>query len=330
MCFEGAKIVISFRFQKLKFHNPFSDLILVVEFIFFLNIKKIPIFVPYLHYITVLFMRNLILIFIGLHVCIDELPAQSFEEFVEKSFEYAAANDLVSAEVALKSAMRLEPANRLNYALLFNLGTYQRRQKKYDDALFSYSAALHQMPHNVSFLLNRAELLTEMGETEKAIGDYNVLLDRTPTHEEARFQRGLLYIHTGDYLMAEADFEYIIKTHENTFLGRFGYAILEKVRGNYDDSEVIFLYLADKYPNNIRLLEERAELYFLTKRFTRATSDLNKVFAATPEPSAELYMLRGRLKLAQYERESAAIDFRKARDLGYDPVTVERLLKECF
>ena len=275
-------------------------------------------------------MKNLILIFIGLHVFLNELPAQSFEEFVEKSFEYAAANDLALAEEALKSAMRLEPANRLNYALLFNLGTYQRRQKKYEDALLSYSAAINQMPHNESFLLNRAELLTEMGETQQAIGDYNALLDLSPTHEEARYQRGLLYINTGEYLLAEADFEYIIKTHENTFLGRFGYAILEKARKNYDDSEVIFLYLANKYPNNIRILEERAELYFLTKRFTRATTDLNKVFAATTEPSAELYMLRGRLKLAQYERESAAIDFRKARDLGYDPATVERLLKECF
>jgi hypothetical protein len=80
----------------------------------------------------------------------------------------------------------------------------------------------------------------------------------------------------------------------------------------------------------MRVFEERAELYFLTKRNARAMADLNKVFAATAAPSAELYMLRGRVKLAQYEKESAAIDYKKARDLGYDAETVEKLLKETF
>jgi len=275
-------------------------------------------------------MRSLLCLFIGLIISLHNLPAQTFEELVLKSYEYADANALFSAEACLKEAMRLEPTHRLNYTLLFNLGTIQRRQGKLEDALLSYTAALNQMPQDELILINRAELFTKMGEIEKAIGDYNILISKYPTHEKGLYNRGLLYINTGDYLLAEADFELIIQTYKDTFLGRFGYAILEKARGNYDDSEVIFNYLADKYPNNIRILEERAELFFLTTRNSRAMSDLNKVFAATPEPSAELLMLRGRIKLAQSEKESAAIDFKKARDLGYDTETIERLLKECF
>ena len=59
-------------------------------------------------------------------------------------------------------------------------------------------------------------------------------------------------------------------------------------------------------------------------------TDLNKVFAETPNPSAELYVLRGRVKLAQYEKESAAIDFRKALSLGYDAETIENLIKQTY
>ena len=263
-------------------------------------------------------------------LCSQALSAQTFEEMVKKSYEYSDANDLPAAEECLKAAMRLEPDNRLNFALLTNLGTIQRRLGKSDDALMSYSAALAQRPKDELILLNRAKLYTEIGETEKAIYDYNTLIVNLPTHEEGLFSRGILYINTGEFLLAEADFEAILNAYKDTFLGRFGHAILEKARGNYDLSETIFIYLADKYPDNMRILEERAELYFLTKRNSRAMSDINKVFASTPEPSAEMYMLRGRVKLAQYEKESAAIDFKKARDLGYDKETVDKLIKESF
>lgn len=275
-------------------------------------------------------MKILFTLLTGIVLCTQGLSAQTYEEMIKKSYEYADAKDLPSAEEALKAAMRLEPAHKFNFALLTNLGTIQRRQGKFDDALISYTAALSQRPKDELILINRAELYTEMNETEKAINDYNTLIINYPTHEQGHYNRGLLYINSGEFLLAQADFEMIVDTYKDTFLGRFGYAILEKARGNYDESEIIFNYLADNYPDNMRVLEERAELYFLTKRNARAMADLNEVFKATAEPSAELYMLRGRIKLAQYEKESAAIDFKKARDLGYDKETVEKLLKEAF
>lgn len=44
--------------------------------------------------------------------------AQTYEKFVEKSFDFLDKNDLVSAEESLRAAMRLEPGNPNNYALL--------------------------------------------------------------------------------------------------------------------------------------------------------------------------------------------------------------------
>jgi len=275
-------------------------------------------------------MKLFIILIINLLLFEHNMSAQTYEDMIKKSYDYSDAGDLPAAEECLKAAMRLEPANPLNFALLTNLGTLQRRQGKLEDALLSYSAALSQQPDNETILINRAELYTEMDETEKAIGDYNTLIVNYPTHEKGLYNRGLLYIKTGEFLLAEKDFEFILDTYKDTFMGRFGLAILEKARGNYDESEIIFNYLADKYKDNIRILEERAELYFLTKRNRRAMTDLNKVFAAVKEPSAEMYMLRGRIKLAQYEKESAATDFRKAGELGYDKETVDKLIKQSF
>ena len=258
------------------------------------------------------------------------LSAQTYEEMITKSYEYVDNDDLFGAEETLKAALRLEPGNRYNYALLTNLGTVQRRQGKYDEAIVSYTAALNQQPNSEIILKNRAELYTEMDEIEHALTDYQRLLSLNPKDEDALYDRGLLYIRTEQLLLAEGDFEKILELNPETEQGRMGFAILEKVRQNYSESEVIFNYLIDKNPKNWRFYEERAELYFFMNKNGRALSDLNKVFAEVVEPSAELYVLRGRVKLAQYEKESAAIDFKKALSLGYDVETINALLKQTF
>jgi Tfp pilus assembly protein PilF len=260
----------------------------------------------------------------------DNLHAQTYEEMIGKSYDYVDSNDLPAAEECLKAAMRTEPANPYNFALLTNLGTIQRRQGKFDDALISYTAALNRQPKNETILENRATLYTELGETEKAIDDYHTLLTFNPSNENAIYHRGLLYVQTQNFILAEADFEKILELNKESVPGRLGYAILEKVRMNYDESEAILNYLINKRPTYWRLYEERAELYFLMKKNSRAIADLNKVFAEEAEPSAELYVLRGRIKLAQFEKESAAIDFKKALSMGYDAPTIEALLKQTF
>jgi tetratricopeptide (TPR) repeat protein len=258
------------------------------------------------------------------------LHAQSYEEMIQKSYDYVDRNDLPAAEECLKAAMRIEPANRYNYALLTNLGTIQRRQGKRDDALVSYSAALSQRANDKLILRNRAELYAEMGETANAILDYHILIEADPRDEDALYQRGLLYLQSENMILAEADFEKIIALNPETALGRLGYAILEKGRRNYDACEAILNYLIDKYPVYMRLYEERAELYYLMNKNGRARSDLNRVFAETVEPAPELYVLRGKIKLAQYEKESAALDFKAALEQGYDKTTIDALLKQTF
>lgn len=256
--------------------------------------------------------------------------AQTYEEMIEKSYDYLEKNDLPAAEECLKAAMRLEPGNRNNYALLSNLGTIQRRLGRLDDALVSYTAALNQQPASEVILANRAELYTEMNEMEKALNDYEALLSVRPGNEDALFHRGLLHLGMQNLLAAEADFEKVLEMNRETVQGRLGYALLEKVRKNYENCETILNYLIGEHPEYRRLYEERAELYHLMNKNGRAMADLNRVFAEDPDPSAELYVLRGRVKLAQYEKASAAIDFKKALSMGYDAETVEGLLKQAY
>ena len=184
-----------------------------------------------------------------------------------------------------------------------NLGTIQRRQGKLEDALLSYTAALSRHPNNEAILENRAGLYTEMGEIEKATNDYNALL-----------------------ILTEQDFDKILEVNEKSVKGRLGHAILEKLRGNYDESERIFNYLINEMPREWILYEGRADLYFMMGKNARAMADINRIFVEST-PTAALYVLRGKVKLAQYEKASAALDFKKAEDMGYDKTTIDELMK---
>lgn len=252
--------------------------------------------------------------------------AQSYEELINKSYDYLEKDNLVASEESLRAAMRLEPGNPFNYALLSNLGTIQRRQGKIEEALFSYSTALSRRPQDITLLANRASLYAEMGETDKAIADYEILLLSQPEDQNALYNRGLLFLKNKDFIRAEADFDKILEVNDKTIYGRLGHAIMEKMRGNYDDSERIYNYLINEMPKDWTMYEGRAELYFLMGKNARAKADVNKVFAES-EPTASLYVLRGKINLAQYEKEAAKKDFLKAQELGYDQATIDELLR---
>ena len=143
-------------------------------------------------------------------------------------------------------------------------------------------------PDNKLILSNRAELFIERGETERALADYETLLRVDPADVEARFRRGVLYVELKEYMLADADFEQILARDRESTLGRLGFALLDKARGNYADSEAVLTFLIGRDPDDLRLYEERAELYFLMKKNARAMADLRRVFAGEREPSAYL------------------------------------------
>ena len=63
-------------------------------------------------------------------------------------------------------------------ALLFsNLGTIQRWQHRYEQALDSYTLALNIAPRAIPALMNRAALYLELGKDDLARIDYSLVLD---------------------------------------------------------------------------------------------------------------------------------------------------------
>ena len=82
-------------------------------------------------------MHKFLLLFGLIMASMIGAKAQSYVDFVEKSYEYLDKEDLPAAAESLRAAMRLEPGNPNNYALLMNLGTIQRRLGEMDEAVWN-------------------------------------------------------------------------------------------------------------------------------------------------------------------------------------------------
>lgn len=261
-------------------------------------------------------------------LCTTILSAQTYEEMVTKSMDYLDKEDYFSAEQALKAALRKEPANPNNVMLMVNLGTIQRNLGKYDEALVSYNIAIDRFPEKIFLRHSRAALYCEMGEYGEAMKDYNAILLSAPNDLEALYRRGLLHLYNKELLKAEDDFEKINSLAPENLQGKMGIALIMKRRGNWKEAEEYYTDLIYKNKSNAELYFNRAECYLQLNKLARTNEDINKSLElGISDPL--IYILRGQLRLAQYDKRMAKEDFMKAQEMGVSEAIVSDFLRLC-
>lgn len=256
------------------------------------------------------------------------LSAQTYQELAERAADYTEQKDYAAAEQALKAAMRKEPANPNNTLLLVNLGTVQRNLGKYEEALVSYNVAIGKYPDVIYLLHSRAALFCEMNRFNDALKDYTTIIESKPNDVEALYRRGLIYMSNKLPVSAEEDFKKITELEPDNLLGQSAQAMLMKRQGEWEKAEELYTDLIYKNKTNGNLYFNRAECYLQMKKLARMQEDLMKAseYGYNEYP---LFILRGQLRLAQYDKRLAKEDFLKALELGADEKVIEDLLRLC-
>lgn len=258
------------------------------------------------------------------------LSAQSLDYmgWVDRSANHIEQNRLDSAAVALQKAMALEPANENNPVLLLNLGILQRQLGLYDDAYISFTASMGNNPLPDVVLHNRASLLCDMERFDEAMEDYNTLIRNYPEDVEAYYRRGLLFLEKNERAKAEDDFKASDAIDPDNMYTKLSKALLYKLDDNWEAAEKVYTSLmqsSSKVDPSFYL--NRAECYVNTDQIFRASADLRAV-EGSQKGNPYFYILRGRVRLAQFDKIAARADFRKAKELGYDTDIVNDWLKK--
>lgn len=243
------------------------------------------------------------------------LSAQTYDDYLNQSFDYLETDSLQAAEQALKAALKLEPGNPANGAVLLNLGTIQRRQGKLEEAAESYTVGLGFMPDNALLLKSRAQLYAELEDYSKAIADYSMLILQQPDDEELLYDRALCRLMTQDTLGARLDLETIDHINPMSAKSRLGMALVYKAKGQWREAAELYDVLIERNPRSASLLRDRAEVHYLSNRFGAALDDINKSIGISPRDPLS-YILRAQIRYARGDKEYARRDLNQALDLG--------------
>ena len=247
-----------------------------------------------------------------------QLDSLSYAHLLDSCFAAGNRGDYAAAEAFLTQALRLNRPSALQPMLLNNLGGLQLLQGKEDAALLSFSSALSRDPHESTVRFNRAKLFVQRKDYKAALTDFALLLSDHPKNELYLYQRAMVYLLTKEYDLAESDLKSIIEANDASLKARIGYALLETMRGRYDQAERLYAFLIDKLPQNAEVLEGRARMYLAKGMRGFAQRDINQAFALLRgNAPATLYRLRAELNSSLGNTKEAAHDLQRAEALEH-------------
>ncbi len=255
--------------------------------------------------------------------------AQTYEQWIGKSVDHIERNRLDSAEYTLKKALQTDPSNPNNASLLMSLGVIQRESGRYEDAYMTFTAALNNYPDSKLVLHNRAALLCDMERYDEALNDYSETLRLDPSNVQAYYRRGVLHLERKQRDLAEADFRKAQQIDPDNMYALLSNALIYKLDDNWTEAEKMYSRLIDKNENvTSTFYLNRAECYVNTNQIFKASADLKSAEPGERQ-NPYFYFLRGRVRLAQYDKLAAKADFEKAKQLGYAPEIADEWIKKA-
>jgi len=253
--------------------------------------------------------------------------AQSYDEWVNRSFDYIDTDSIEQAAECLKNAMRLEPANPQNGLLFSNLGTLQRQLGQLEEAEISYGCAIALLPEAATPRTARAQLYAQMERYTNAIDDYNKVLLSDPQNEDLIYERAMCRLMAADTTGARQDLEFIDTFNPHSAKSRLGMAIVYKATRQYSLALDLYNALIKANPKSWSLLRDRAEVHFLSNHMGAALTDINTSIEMNPNDPMS-YLLRAQIRLSKNDREYARRDINKAIEKGLETEIATQFLEK--
>jgi len=203
--------------------------------------------------------------------------------FDQKRYEraYKIFDLILSIDPQNKNAQkgrRLSDKRKLkqkNEELFENIKLY-RREKQYEKELDAINQILIKDIKNKSIILRKIELLKLLRRFDEAHEITDDALNKYPKTTSLLNLRGWLYIDQKKYDEAIKIFDITIKNRggADEFEGK-----IESLRemGKFEEARRIVTYALDKYPENIRLLNQLGRLYFDQKKYEKAIDIFDRI-----------------------------------------------------
>ena len=261
----------------------------------------------------------------------DKERETAYASCVERYFDYYEAGKPDSAEVMLRQALELSPEAEGNFLLLGNLAELVVARGDSLEALELLSEALSRQPEVPELRERRADLLSDLGQLQSALTDYDELVSMAPSSEIYRYKRVLTYEKLRLWSAAEEDLKRILARNADAYLPRVKLAEVYEQEGRPLEAEKLLSYLIEQQPAMAPAYRARARLLMRQGRKSDALADVREIIRRSGERvDAEEYLLRGGIWLIYGEEEEAERDFARAVEAGATPSMVAQAREEVY
>ncbi|MGD9682222.1 MAG: tetratricopeptide repeat protein [Candidatus Obscuribacterales bacterium] len=138
-----------------------------------------------------------------------ELRPTDLGLYGERAAMYTLTGDMKQAEKDL--TRRIELSDTKRSGSLLSRGRFYEGQKRYEEALADYSAAIEDGDRETDELRLRVHALIALGRTKEALKDLDEIIERNPNDDDSIRTRGNIYFDLGNLQSALKDFSTAIQ-----------------------------------------------------------------------------------------------------------------------
>lgn len=193
-------------------------------------------------------------------------------------------------------------------AALFEKGEIALAEKEYFRAQAHYNECLRLDPRFAEAYRSRGIAREYLGETAKALTDFNIYVDLRPTDSEGLFNRAVLRFDTEQYLLARQDFLHLLTMPAGDT--QTVYYIKEKYAGGVSKINTAPTNSKDQLYNFLGLIETHLQ------RYPAAIAWLDSAIKVAPNIGS-YWVNRGVARLERGDKDGAGADYQQA--LKIDP-----------
>jgi protein O-GlcNAc transferase len=256
---------------------------------------------------------------------LEEDPAQTAQVYRVLLIQFFRAARHAEAEPWTARAVQRFPKD----AGLWNLrGVTLRNLKRYPEALTALDTAVKLAPKDMSILINRGNVLADLGDGVRAEQVFTKLARADPRNSEHHRQLGRALVKQGKRDQALSRFKQAVAVKRDNIeawldlLGQF----LE--RHDADGAFDIVEKALAANPDNPRLLESKVVIFRRSGQVRLADTYLTDLVATHPDVAWVHYQLGG--AVSDYDRERANVHLRRAVELEPDKLDYRMSLIESL
>lgn len=220
-------------------------------------------------------------------------------------------NKLEQAHEVLGQMISLEPQRLQSY---LDLARVCYLQEHYDDMLATAQQAAQLVPDNETPYFLQAQAYHKLGDSIHTIVALIQAISRKEDFTEAYLMRGQVLLEMKQYNEALEDVDFLLK-HDSIDEEALRLAAeVQQGLGNEDEAVTYYKKVIDLNPFNEHSYEQIALIHARKKEYAQAIATLDEALEINEK--AQLYQLRGKLKMDSGDKEGALADMKKALELN--------------